>query len=114
MTVHIKLLPNYDGNGTDYVSFDCPGCAEKHTLPITGPRKWCFNGSVEYPTLTPSILCKYHAFNEKTDQYDKIESVCHSFVTDGQIQFLIDCSHALKGQRVPLQEITDPVKLDQE
>jgi hypothetical protein len=30
---------------------------------------------------------------------------CHSFLVDGQIQFLGDCTHALAGQTVPLPEI---------
>lgn len=92
-------------NGTRYLSFKCPGCGEVHTIPITGPRAWGFNGDLAKPTLTPSILCRYHAFNEQTEQYDQLTSVCHSFVRDGQIQFLGDCSHALKGQTVPLSEI---------
>lgn len=29
-------------------------------------------------------------------------AVCHSFIRDGQIQFLSDCTHALAGQTVPL------------
>ena len=28
--------------------------------------------------------------------------VCHSFITDGRIQFLNDCTHALAGHTVPL------------
>jgi len=105
MRARLSMLPNYDGCGTDYVSFDCPGCSERHTLPVTGPRAWGFSGDLVRPTLTPSILCRYHAFNEVTEQYDKLESTCHSFVRDGEIQFLDDCSHALKGQTVPLAEI---------
>jgi hypothetical protein len=27
---------------------------------------------------------------------------CHVFITNGQIQFLDDCTHALKGQTVPI------------
>jgi hypothetical protein len=30
---------------------------------------------------------------------------CHSFVTDGRIQFLSDSTHALAGQTVDLPEI---------
>lgn len=30
-------------------------------------------------------------------------SICHSFVTDGNIQFLSDCTHSLAGQTVPLK-----------
>jgi hypothetical protein len=32
------------------------------------------------------------------------KDVCHSFVRDGQIQFLGDCTHALKGQTVERPE----------
>jgi hypothetical protein len=32
--------------------------------------------------------------------------VCHSFVTDGRIQFLEDCTHELAGQTVDLPEWT--------
>jgi hypothetical protein len=28
--------------------------------------------------------------------------VCHSFVREGQIQFLGDCTHAFAGQTVPM------------
>jgi hypothetical protein len=31
--------------------------------------------------------------------------VCHSFVTDGKIQYLSDCTHAMAGQTVDLLEI---------
>ena len=53
---------------------------------------WKWNGSMEKPTLYPSIN-----FNA-----DDASNRCHSFVTDGKIQFLPDCHHALKGQTVNL------------
>ena len=34
-----------------------------------------------------------------------LPSVCHSFVTDGRIQFLADSNHALAGQTVDLPEV---------
>jgi hypothetical protein len=98
-------IERLENSGTEYVSFKCPGCREDHTLPVTGPRAWGFNGDLDRPTLTPSILCRYHAFNEKTEKYDQLESTCHSFVRNGEIQFLSDCSHALKGQTVSLKDI---------
>lgn len=55
---------------------------------------WTWNESRDTPTLTPSLLTKY------SDAY-----VCHCFVTDGKIQFLTDCTHALAGQTVELPEI---------
>lgn len=32
-------------------------------------------------------------------------AVCHSFVRDGRIQFLADCTHAMAGQTVDLPEV---------
>lgn len=32
---------------------------------------------------------------------------CHSFVTDGRIQFLGDCTHSLAGQTVDLPDWVD-------
>lgn len=32
------------------------------------------------------------------------DEVCHSFVRAGKIEFLGDCTHALKGQTVPLPD----------
>lgn len=32
---------------------------------------------------------------------------CHSFVTDGRIQFLTDSWHSLKGQTVDLPVVTE-------
>lgn len=34
----------------------------------------------------------------------QISKRCHSFVVDGQMQFLGDCTHALAGQTVPIPE----------
>ncbi len=31
-----------------------------------------------------------------------VNTVCHSFLTDGRIQFLDDCTHAMAGQTVDL------------
>lgn len=97
-----------DGHGNQHVVFKCSGCNEQHVIPVTGPKAWIFNGSLDKPTLRPSILARYHAWNEATEQYDLPESICHSFVTDGQIEFLSDCTHAHAGQTVPLADVEDP------
>lgn len=100
------------------VSFKCPGCGDKHSLPV-GPgagSRWTFNGDIEKPTLTPSILvtsghyCRSHT--PPTPCWCSDDGapfscyLCHSFVTDGQIQFLSDCTHTLAGQTVALPEIS--------
>lgn len=111
----------------DEVGFDCPGCGMYHMLPVgegSGPR-WTWNGCVERPTLQPSILARWdvmsvenrarnQAFYAENGRYmtrDElpydVHHVCHSFVTEGCIQFLGDCTHALAGQTVPLP-LVDP------
>jgi len=99
--------------------FWCAGCKEAHRVPTgagTGPR-WGYNGNPDQPTFTPSILVRtghyvpghdggqcYCTWDRKDQEYfaDLKCSICHSFVTDGRIQFLGDCTHALAGQTVDL------------
>jgi len=96
------------------VAFHCPGCGFAHAIPVTGERAWGYNGNPDRPTFTPSILVtgQYADPPVTSDNLDewkrapwpqtKVKRVCHSFVTDGQIQFLGDCTHALAGQTVPI------------
>jgi hypothetical protein len=71
---------------------DCPGCGYGHPFDL---RRWAWNGSMDRPTFTPSLLVNAHA----------PEVRCHSFVTEGKIQFLDDSFHALAGQTVDLPEV---------
>jgi hypothetical protein len=83
--------------------FECPGCKCRHRVVGTygdGRQAWTFNGSLENPTLNPSILVTYGA-NPPSDRPAR----CHSYVREGNIQFLGDCTHELKGQTVPLPEM---------
>jgi len=78
--------------------FWCSGCNMPHSLNVgagPGPR-WGYNGNAEAPTFTPSVLSSYR-------QGDK-EVVCHSFVTDGRIQYLGDCTHQLANQTIDLPD----------
>ncbi len=98
------------------VGFMCPGCQELHQIRVEGegrPR-WAYNGNHDRPTFTPSVLvnsvqCVNDEKGEWTGEWvygadgKPLPSVCHSFVTDGQIQFLGDCTHSLAGQTVPLK-----------
>ena len=86
--------------------FQCPGCGCAHGVHVgdgQGPR-WTWNGNADQPTFTPSILVTWPA-NPNADEKFKewrTERRCHSFVTDGRIQFLGDCTHLLVGQTVEL------------
>ncbi len=100
---------------TNILRFRCPGCKQTHDVNTT----WNFNGDFEKPTLQPSVLVKaghYCPGQEGKDCWCTYEErlgekphfscyICHSFVTDGKIQFLSDCTHALAGQTVDLEDI---------
>ncbi|WP_336974142.1 DUF6527 family protein [Sphingobium aromaticiconvertens] len=101
MSAASSILRNVAGGG---LMFWCPGCDGAHRVMVgdgPGPR-WGYNGNPEKPTFTPSILVTYNGAD--ADRGDGIPSVCHSFVTDGRIQFLGDCSHALAGLMVDIPD----------
>lgn len=84
--------------------FMCPGCDAPHSIPSkeynpdNRSATWTFNGDVERPSFHPSVLVTAPGHDELR---------CHSFITDGQIQFLNDCGHKLAGQTVPLGDPAD-------
>lgn len=63
---------------------------------------WSWNGSLEKPTFSPSIRVRYPGAD--AGQNGAPQAVCHSYVTDGKILFLGDCTHPLAGQVVDLPE----------
>jgi hypothetical protein len=107
--------------------FYCPGCKGFHTIYVNGGTyTWGWNGSKEKPTFTPSILirtgCHAPQFNSNQHCWCTYElrigkkspfkcGTCHSFVTDGKIQFLSDCSHELAGQTVDLPTLEEVDRL---
>ena len=82
-----------------HIRLNCPGPFPNRILPIKNntPPNWAWNGDTEKPTITPSILT--------TVNYNDKNIVCHSFVTNGKIQFLSDSTHEFSGQTVDLLEI---------
>jgi hypothetical protein len=87
-------------HGPDYAFF-CVGCQCSHGVWTTrsGHPVWDFNGDLEKPTFLPSIRVSWPSGEENK------ENVCHSFIKDGRIQYLADCTHAFAGQIVDLPEI---------
>lgn len=104
VTARAKLVRHDDGR-TYGIRFECPGCSEPHVVPtLPEPKGWTWNDSIETPTLSPSILVHPHGVLNGDGTVGQTPR-CHSFVTDGRIQFLSDCTHALAGQTVDLPEI---------
>lgn len=106
-----KLITVND-HGTVYESlaFWCPGCDMNgrgglHMLPVnTGGIKspsWDFDGDLELPTLSPSILTRM-SFRNGNENF-----VCHSFLKAGVFEFLGDCTHQYANQKVPIPDLPD-------
>jgi len=88
----IKDATDVDGSFYRHM-FMCPGCNEYHGVDNT----WEFNGNYEHPTLSPSVLVEWiEAGTNKR---------CHSFVREGRIEFLGDCTHGFAGSTVDLPEV---------
>ncbi len=93
------------------LQFYCEGCQHHHTFNHT----WNFNQDFNHPTIHPSILVR--GTEPITDEelqlvMDGVKInpkplVCHSFIKEGKIQYLGDCTHHLKNQTVELQEVKD-------
>lgn len=74
---------------------ECPGCDMPHQF----DHRWTFNGDMEKPTFFPSLKVTWtHGGSEKR--------VCHSFVRNGKIEYLKDCTHSMAGQTVDLPVVT--------
>lgn len=81
------------------LAFLCPGCNnDMHLLPISGTGKvpngrpsWDFDGNIESPTLSPSILTQVGS-----------QFICHSFMRNGYFEYLSDCTHQYAGQTIPM------------
>ncbi len=123
MRILSKILRADDQSGQLF--FMCPGCKQVHAVKYcgdVGPR-WAWNNNVEKPTFAPSILVRGIALTNKGNRdmevwrdsccpkrdqpFESVETICHSYVTHGQIQFLTDSTHELAGQTVDLPEFTE-------
>jgi hypothetical protein len=100
----------------------CPGCEAVHQVTAASDERpgWTYNGNPEAPTFQPSVLVTSGHFAEEwvgpdcwcTARATRPDSApsfkcarCHTFITDGMIQFLGDCSHALAGQTVAMPDL---------
>lgn len=98
-------------NDATHVKLKFPGPSGTLHLPVIlhgtrdGTNCWTWNGDTEKPTLRPSV---------RTQGVDSREGdncgqayVCHTWVNDGQAQFLDDSTHELRGQTVEMLEVSE-------
>ena len=128
MVIPMKIEPfvcEINGPIIGYI-FRCPGCGDNHSLNVNNPNSnvnWNFNGDLNRPTFHPSLLVRsghfsqYHkddddcwcTYNKKHPE-EKVRFscyICHSFIRDGKIQFLNDCTHEYAGKTIELPEIEE-------
>lgn len=92
-------VTNNAGEVIDW-AFWCAGCERHHSFAVNrsnAASNWTMTGTPESPTFRPSLLCQW------SEGEEGIKNVCHSFVTDGQIQYLSDCTHALAGKTAKVE-----------
>lgn len=117
MLLSKKLISREGG----LLAYWCAGCGCTHQIAVGeggGPR-WGWNGDAEKPTFTPSVLWRYGHFAtpevspadcyicNHADDDDRKCMQCHTFIADGRVQYLSDCTHPLAGQTVDLPELPD-------
>lgn len=88
-----------------HIQLHMPGPFPYRILPVitsgrrAGTPNWTWNGSVDAPTVRPSVLTR----GGNPDN----ETICHCWINDGKVQFLGDCTHEFAGRTVDLLEIED-------
>jgi len=103
------MLRTVDHFGSKYeaLMFWCPGCQTLdedgdpvgglNILPVSGDTHgrpmWDWDGNLESPTLSPSILTTM------------VRGRCHSYLRAGRFEFLGDCTHVLAGQTADMSEL---------
>jgi hypothetical protein len=128
--VRAKLVTDVEGRFYG-VRINCPGCGDKHIVTAPAPAgytesphyanspRWTWNGDLERPTFSPSLLVTSGHYAKGRETPDPAGCYCnadedfgpwacyrcHSFIREGRIQFLSDCTHALAGQTADLPEI---------
>lgn len=82
----------------------CPACDDMHRFQIVGTKGdmpdgpcWEWDGNLEKPTFQGSMLVYETTVNPR----------CHSFLRDGIWEFLGDCTHDKKNQKLAMVPLPD-------
>jgi hypothetical protein len=103
-----KVRPVTQSGDVIAYEFHCPGCGHSHMPYVKAVPNglggmtpaWQFNGDLQRPTFHPSVLA---GWGDESGPH-----ICHSFVREGRIEFLPDCTHALAGKTVELPDHDHP------
>ena len=73
--------------------FYCPACKRIHSF----NDSWMYNKNAIKPTVTPSLKVTGKDENNNWEPF-----VCHSYISDGNILYLADCTHDYKNRSILL------------
>lgn len=115
--------------GREGLTYWCQGCQSAHSICTKGAGAWGWNGDVERPVFTPSVLstqghyvswwkpengcaCDYEREHPEEDHTGMRCGRCHTFVgcngaQPGEVIFLADCTHALAGTVQPFPDLPE-------
>jgi len=91
----IEHIHNGNKYHHDQYEYMCKGCGYTHVFGLKsegGHHE--FNMNLDRPTVSPSLVQNFVPGR-----------MCHSFIKDGMIQYLSDCTHPLANQTIELPEI---------
>lgn len=95
----LKQLSHVDKlDPSRYYVWHCPGCEELHQIKVP---HWTFNEDLDKPDFEPSYL----VFELVVDGR-RLHHRCHSYIKNGQMRFLGDCTHKLAGQTVEIPDVS--------
>lgn len=118
----LSTISNWEPGLADY-QFYCPGCECYHGIWVKSYNGqnaiWEFNGDINKPTFKPSLKVTWVKLPdnpEKDNNGNYIlgedgrikgvkDMICHTFITDGNIQYLGDCTHELSGETIEMEDI---------
>jgi hypothetical protein len=109
----MRLRHSRSENGEEGFTHWCPACDGPHYIRTARPRGdeknqlplWTFNGNMNSPTFSPSVLCYTVPYKDgKPIEPQVRKTLCHYFITAGMIAFCGDNPHKLNAQTVPLPE----------
>lgn len=90
----MKLKPCLDDHkDLKAYAFFCPGCDGLHVFYVSGTVVWIFDGNLEKPSFSPSLL-----------NTGRVGRRCHLQLTTGTIYYYPDSDHALRGTSVELPD----------
>lgn len=95
-------MPRAEMTAQGDVMVECPGCDMPHIVYINHSNptcNWTWNGDLDKPTFSPSLLVRYTWGKEQQ------KHVCHSFIRNGNWEYLNDCTHSMAGKTVPVPDV---------